>query len=207
MDEKYDITSEQQFETLIGQPYELTREKILPALDQPMRDFIIRSPLLFLATWDASGRPDISPKGDASGFVQFDEIGRLLIPDRPGNQLAFGFRNILGNPDVGLIFVAPHLRETLRIKGRASLTYDPALLERLRAQGKPATLCTRIEVDECFFHCAMAMVRSRIWRPEEWADPGESLLVRQIASRKSLGDDGVKIVETSLEQNHLDKLY
>ena len=207
MSTEHDITSIEQLEAIIGKPNEMINMKIRSELDDPMREFIARSPLLFLATWDPSGQPDVSPKGDAPGFVQLDAEGRLLIPDRPGNKLVFGFKNILANPNIGLIFAVPRMRETLRVKGRATLSNDPNLLESLQAQGKPATLCTRVTVDECFFHCGKAMIRSKLWQPEHWADPGESLLVRQIATGMELDETGAKLVEESLEQNYVDELY
>lgn len=204
---EHDITTEEALEAVIGTPDERIKMKIQSDLDDAMRAFIQRSPLLFLATWDPSGQPDISPKGDAPGFVQIDAANRLLIPDRPGNKLVFGFRNILANPNIGLIFAVPRMRETLRIKGRATLSKDPALLQQLEAGGKPATLCTRVEVDECFFHCGKAMIRSKLWQSQHWPDPGESLLVRQIATNMELDEQGAKLVADSLEQNYRDELY
>ena len=176
MDQQFVISSEQQLADIIGEPHEFIAEKVKTSLDEPMLEYIQRSPLIFLSTLDANGQADVSPKGDAPGFVHIDNAGNLLIPDRPGNKLTFGFKNILNNGNVGLIFVVPTQRETLRIKGRATLSNDPALLEQLSAQGKPALLCTYIEVDECFFHCGKAMIRSRLWQPDRWQQYDDNLL-------------------------------
>ena len=97
-----------------------------------------------------------------------DKAGDLLIPERPGNRLTFGFRNILRNGAIGLLFVVPNQRETLRVKGIASLHADPEVLAGMAVNGKPALLYTHVEVRECFFHCGKALIRSGLWWPESW---------------------------------------
>ena len=162
MEDKHIIDSEEQLQSIIGEPLDFIKDKVESSLDDSMIEFIRRSPLLFFSTIDEHGQIDSSPKGDAAGFVKTDAAGNVLITDRPGNKLVFGFRNILSNPNVGLIFVVPNMRETLRIKGRAAITNEPTLLQELSAKGKPALLCTRVEVTECFFHCGKAMIRSKM---------------------------------------------
>jgi hypothetical protein len=102
MDDKYLIKNEIELESVIGKPMDV-KAKILPKLDDVMKQFIGRSPLVFISTIDANGHVDISPKGDPCGFVKIDSGGNLLIPERPGNRLTFGFRNILRNGEIGLI--------------------------------------------------------------------------------------------------------
>ena len=207
MQEEYIIQDEQELENLIGEPSDLVKQKICHTLDEPMIEFVDRSPLLFISTEDSNGQADVSPKGDAAGFVSVDNKGRLRIPERPGNKLTFGFRNILRNSNVGLIFVVPNMRETLRIKGRAFLTRDPALLQQLSAGGKPALLCTVVQVDECFFHCGKAMIRSKIWQPDAWKTYESSLLVRQVAGRMKADEATEKMIEEGLEASYRDNLY
>jgi hypothetical protein len=112
----------------------------------------------------------------------------LVFPDRPGNRLVYGHLNILRNPHVGLLFLVPGTSETLRVNGRAELTRDPALLERLAARGKPAVLAVRVHVDECFFHCGKAFIRSRLWQPDSWGAKHAVSFGRMFA--KKLGQDG-----------------
>ena len=207
MQEEYIIQNEQELENLIGEPSDLVKQKLCHALDEPMIEFIDRSPLLFISTEDTNGQADVSPKGDAAGFVSVDTRGRLRIPERPGNKLTFGFRNILRNSNVGLIFVVPNMRETLRIKGRAFLTRDPGLLQQLSAGGKPALLCTVVQVDECFFHCGKAMIRSKIWQPDAWGTYESSLLVRQVAGLMKADEATEKMIEEGLEASYRDSLY
>ena len=133
------------------------------------RAYIERSPFLVLATCDAAGHLDASPKGDAPGFCLIEDERTLVIPDRPGNRLVYGLQNILVNPRVGILFMLPGTPETVRINGTAALTADPELLARLAARGKPAVLAIRVRVEECFHHCAKAFIRSNLWKPETWS--------------------------------------
>ncbi len=204
MNSDFQIQTEQQLGDVLGEAHEFITEKVLSALTPIMIEFIRRSPLIMISTLDQHGRIDTSPKGDAPGFVQVDDNGTLLIPDRPGNKMALGFRNILTNPQVGLIFLVPNQRETLRVKGTATISNDPASLEQLSAQNKPALLCTHLEVSECFFHCGKAMIRSRMWKPEHWVDHGDNLMQRQMAEGMNIDET---LVEEGLEANYRDELY
>ncbi len=204
MSEQYRISDESQLTEILGEAHEFIQEKVLDSLTPIMQEFIARAPLIMLSTLDEQGRIDTSPKGDAPGFVQVDEGGNLLIPDRPGNKMAIGFRNLLNNPQLGLIFVVPNQRETLRVKGTATISHDPALLEQFSAHGKPALLCTKVEVTECFFHCGKAMIRSRMWKPEQWVSHGDNLMQKQMA--EGMGIDEA-LVEEGLESSYRDELY
>src|SRR5712692_7454576 len=135
------VTSVENLRALIGgEPSEVARRKELPALDIHARAFIARSPFLLLGTAGTDGRCDVSPKGDAPGFVRVLDDHHVVIPDRPGNKRLDGMRNILGNPHVGLIFLVPGNDFTLRVNGRAVITQEPALLRTLAVQGKTPLL-------------------------------------------------------------------
>ena len=151
-------------ESVIGLPKEIVRAKVLTQLDEVMKEFIGKSPLVFISSIDANGHVDISPKGDPCGFVKIDASGNLLIPERPGNKLTFGFRNILRNGEIGLIFIVPNQRETLRVKGIATLHNEPSVLAKLQVNNKPALLCTYVDVKECFMHCGKALIIAFISR-------------------------------------------
>ncbi len=166
----YRITSVDQLRNLIGEPNVLTHKKLLTELDSLAIDFIKRSPFLVLATADADGNQDASPKGDQPGFVLVESPSTIVIPERKGNKLLFGLQNILANSHVAMVFMLPGTGETLRVNGTAELTADPELLGKLTARGAPALLATRVTVRECFFHCAKAFIRSQLWRPETWIE-------------------------------------
>ncbi len=168
MTDKYAITSETELRAVVGAEVPGLAEKNVDYLNEFAVSYLAKSPFVILATADGQGNLDASPKGDAPGFVEVVDEKTLLIPDRPGNKLAYGHINVLTNPRVGLIFMIPGTPETLRINGDAELTADPELCARLAARGKPATLVMRVTVREAFFHCAKAFIRSALWQPESW---------------------------------------
>jgi uncharacterized protein len=150
-----------------GEPTERALKKQLPSLDRHCRRFIALSPFLVMATSDRTGRADASPKGDAPGFVQVVDERTLLIPDRIGNNRCDGLKNILENPQIGLLFFMPGRDETLRVNGQAEIIDDPTVLEGLQAQGKPPKSVIRVTVEEAYMHCGKAMIRSDLWNPEK----------------------------------------
>jgi len=163
------VESEAQLRALMGDPVAPpVVEKTLTSLDRHCRAFVGRSPFVLIASSDSDGRMDVSPKGDAPGFVQILDENTLAIPDRPGNQRFDTFRNLLQSPRVGLIFLIPGKRETLRIGGNAQVVRDQELLESMAAKNKIPSLAIVVHVDEAFFHCSKCMIRSRLWQPDHW---------------------------------------
>jgi hypothetical protein len=146
---------------------ERTVKKQLPRLEKHSRAFIAMSPFIVMATCDAEGRCDASPKGDAPGFVTVLDDETLLIPDRLGNNRVDSIGNILEHPRVGLIFLVPGLRETLRVNGRAQITTDPELLAPTAFNEKMPRSGILVTADEVYFHCGKAMIRSDLWNPEK----------------------------------------
>ena len=166
------VTSEETLRAIIGgDPSEVARKKELPALDPHARAFIARSPFLLLGTSGPDGRCDVSPKGDAPGFVRVLDDQHLVIPDRPGNKRLDGMRNIVKNPHVGIIFLLPGNDFTLRVNGRAVITRDPELMQTLAAQGKVPILGIGVAVEEVFLHCARSFRRGRLWDQASWPGP------------------------------------
>lgn len=208
MNDEHTIRSEEELGTIFGEPHHLVKNKSQTSLDESMKEFVRRAPLICLSTVDANGHVDVSPKGDAPGFVHIDERGNLLIPDRHGNKLVQGFRNLLQNNKVGVLFIVPTMRETFRVKGTAIITQDPAILKQLSAAGKPALMCTYIKVEECFFHCGKAMIRSHMWKPDQWITHKDSLIARNAAKRLEQESDEARLaVEAEIESNYRTDLY
>jgi PPOX class probable FMN-dependent enzyme len=164
------VTTEAELRELMGTPSAGAVAKDIGVLDTHCRAFIARSPFVLVATAGADGRCDVSPKGDAAGFVLVVDDRRLLIPDRPGNKRFDGMRNVLQNPHVGLIFLLPGVEETLRINGKGWIVRDEDLLARCAARGKVPPLGLGVEVEEAFIHCAKAFKRSGLWEPAAWPD-------------------------------------
>jgi len=174
------VTSEQELRDMLGLPRERSLLKERRTLDQHFRAFIAHSPFLLMATSGRDGTCDVSPKGDAPGFVLVLDDRRIVIPDRPGNKRFDGMQNLLDNPHVGLLFFVPGREETLRINGRAWITKDPELLTRCAAQGKTPQLAIGVEVEQCFLHCAKAFLRSKLWRHNEWPAPDALASMAQV---------------------------
>lgn len=166
------VTTEAQFRSVMGHPSELVLRKHVPALDRHSRAFIATCPFLLLASADVGGGMDISPKGDAPGFVRVLDDSTLAIPDRPGNRTATTFCNLLQNPRVGLFFLVPGRQETLRVNGAAMIVRDRWLRDELVASGKTPDFAIVVRIEEVFFHCPKCMIRSRLWDPERWPETG-----------------------------------
>ena len=206
MHDAHRIRTEEELREIIPAPSPLLEQKIFDHLDRHARRFIEHASLVFVSTVGPDGDLDVSPKGDAPGFVHVEDDGTMLIPERPGNRLAYGFRNILAHPKAGLIFVVPGATETLRVNGTAELTRDPALLERLAARNCPALLATRVHVQESFFHCGKAFIRSSAWKPETWAKGFKAGIGRQFAEKAGAGDAMAEQIEQGLERDYREGL-
>ncbi|UOK69559.1 pyridoxamine 5'-phosphate oxidase family protein [Ancylobacter polymorphus] len=162
------LTRLEDLRALYGEVRERSRRKVLPAIDPHSRTFISFSPLVMLSSMGADGRADVTPRGDAPGFVVVEDPSTLLLPDRPGNNRLDTLTNLIGNPAVGLLFLIPGVDETLRVNGRAEIHDDADLLARFIVNGKAPTTVLRIAVEEVYLHCAKAFMRSGAWNPESF---------------------------------------
>lgn len=164
------VTSREELRAIFGAPGERAVLKERTRLDEHTRAFIARSPFVLLATSNAAGRCDVSPKGDAPGFVLALDDRHLVVPDRIGNNRIDGLTNIVENPHVGMIFLIPGREDTLRVNGRACIVRDAEILARLEVQGKRPKVAIGVEIEECFLHCAKAFKRSSLWDRDRWPD-------------------------------------
>ena len=150
----------------LGEPEAPTTQKITNFLDANCLAFLAHSPFCTLATSDAEGNCDNSPRGDYPGFVRALDSRTVVIPDRLGNKVADSFQNILQNGHVGLLCFVPGMTETLRINGSAYVTDDPGLLAMLEQDHVVPQLATVIRIDQAYLHCGRALLRSGLWDPE-----------------------------------------
>jgi hypothetical protein len=164
------IATEEALRALIAEPTELVISKVATRLNALTRQFIERSPFLLLASSDAEGHVDVSPRGDPSGFVRILDDATLLIPERPGNRIADSLRNVLHNPRVGLLFVIPGVGETFRVNGRATLITDRALLAPCAVEEKVPKLGILVDIESAFTHCSKAFLRSHLWDATRFLD-------------------------------------
>ncbi len=186
----------------LGEPEAMVKAKVGDRIDRHFRRFIAHSPFLAMATSDAAGLPDCSPRGDYPGFVKVLDEHTLVVPDRPGNKMADSFRNLAENDGIGLMFVIPGVREVLRVNGRAYPTDEPDVLARMRTEGKDAELALVVEVAEAFFHCGRALIRSRLWDPASQALAEEMPSVGEIAADQLGLDVDPTVLSTMLEAGY-----
>ena len=193
---------------MLGVPASRSVLKERPTLDRHFRDYLALSPFVLIATSGSDGTCDVSPKGDAPGFVLVLDDRRIVIPDRPGNKRFDGMKNLLDNPHIGLIFLVPGREETLRINGRAWITRDPELLARCVAQGKTPQLAIGVEVEQCFLHCPKSFLRSKLWRYAEWPAPDALASMAQVL-HDQIKPEGITAqqYECEMEERNRTQLY
>lgn len=177
------ITTEAELRELLGEPMARAVTKERTRLHEMDRLWLSRSPFCLIATSDAAGNCDVSPKGDPPGFVHVIDDATIAIPERPGNRRADGYRNILTNPHVGTVFLIPGRGETLRINGRAHMVSDAPYFDQMIVKGHRPVLAVVVEIEQIFFHCAKAFLRSELWKPGTWepdALPSHARIVKSV---------------------------
>jgi len=175
-----EVNSVDELRAIVGQPDQYVANKVKDRLSPIQRDWLAHSPLGFVATTDADGRVDVSPKGDPPGFVHVIDDTTIAIPERPGNRRVDGHLNVLERPHVGTLFLIPGRGDTLRINGTARILADADYFDAMTVKGKRPILALEIDVEEVFFHCAKAFLRSDAWDPSTW-NPTAVPSVAQIA--------------------------
>lgn len=160
------ITELEALRQLYATPQPRAVLKQIAALDGHCRRFIALSPFVLLSTGSAEHQMDASPRGGDPGFVRITGEGDLLIPDAPGNNRLDTLENILATGGIGLLFLIPGFDETLRVNGRAVLSQDPADIAACTTERRAPKLVIRVQVQAAYLHCAKALLRSRLWKPE-----------------------------------------
>ncbi|MET0899544.1 MAG: pyridoxamine 5'-phosphate oxidase family protein [Mycobacterium sp.] len=196
-----EVSTAEELRAIVGEPTAAVAEKVRPALDQIHRDWLAHSPLCFIATTDADGNIDVSPKGDPPGFVHVIDDHTIAIPERPGNKRVDGYLNVLERPRAGTVFLLPGRGDTLRINGAATIVADADYFDSLIVSGKRPILALEIAIEEVFFHCAKAFLRSNAWKPETWrpdALPTVPQMVKAMDARLSLAELEKALSEDSM---------
>ena len=201
-----EITTHEELRELLGTPTARVAAKERTRLHERDRQWLAASPFCLVATAGADGTCDVSPKGDPPGFTLVLDDTTVAIPERPGNKRADGYRNILDNPHVGLLFLIPGRTDTLRINGRARLVRDAPFFDDMVVKGHRPVLAVVVEIEQIFYHCAKAFLRSELWRPETWAPdalPARARLIKEVeAPAESLED-----LERHYGPEYLKKIY
>lgn len=201
------ITSAAEIREILGQPAPRVLDKVIPTLDHHCRDFIARSPFVLIASANAHGNMDVSPKGDPPGFIHILDDATLAIPDRVGNRRADTLLNLIDNPHIGLLFLAPGKQETLRINGTAKIVRDGWLRERMAMRNKVPDLAVVVTVQEAFLHCAKCMIRSDLWNPENWPDVSNLAPIARVMVDHTKTTDSLESLEAAVAESYRDRLY
>jgi uncharacterized protein len=204
-----EITSEAELrEVLGGHAQGRAATKVRPALHPLQVEWLKASPFCVLATSDADGNCDASPKGDPAGhLIHVLDPRTVAIAERPGNKRADGYLNILANPHVGIISLIPGRNDTLRINGRARLVRDAPWFGDLTVRGQRPVLALLVEIDQVFSHCPKAFMRSGLWDPGSWqpgAVPTTAALCKAVQNPAETLDE---LEEYYSPENYAPKLY
>lgn len=202
-----EVTSPDELRELLGEPTPRAVLKERRALHPRDREWLAASPFVLVATSGADGTCDVSPKGDPPGFTHVIDDTTIAIPERPGNRRADGFHNVLSNPHVGLIYLVPGRNETLRINGRARLVREAPFFDEMIVKGHRPQLALVVEIEQIFFHCAKAFLRSNLWKPQTWHPellPSHARIVKDV---QSTAETLAELEEYYRPENYTRKLY
>ena len=199
-----DITSIDELRTIYRQPARPALAKEHPSITEHDRAFIAHSPFVILSTADADGRCDASPKGGPPGFVSVLDDGTVVVPDLSGNNRLDSMQNVIGNGRVALLFLIPGIEETLRVNGRARLTTDDDVLRAAAVGDVVPRVAIAVAVEEAFIHCAQALRRGAVWKPERWPDTTDMPSVACMLRDQVAPDVEVAVIEAALaDERHL----
>lgn len=188
---RQEVSTVEELRAIVGEPNDAVKNKVATRLGPIHRDWLAHSPLCFVATTDTDGNIDVSPKGDPPGFVHIIDDTTIAIPERPGNKRVDGYLNVLQRPRAGTLFLLPGRGDTLRINGGACIVSDADYFDSLIVSGKRPILALEISIEEVFFHCAKAFLRSDAWKPESWnptALPSVAQMIKAIDAGLSLAE-------------------
>jgi len=201
-----EVTSHDELRELLGPPGTRAANKDRAVLHDIDRRWLAASPFCLVATSAADGSCDVSPKGDPPGFTLVLDDRTVAVPERAGNRRAEGYRNILANPHVGMIFVVPGRADTLRVNGQARLVSDAPFLDDMVVQGHRPRLALVVHVEQVFHHCGKAFLRSQLWEPASW-DTGSVPPRARIAQQLERPDESLADLEAYYGPSYAAKLY
>lgn len=182
--------------------------KDIGRIDAHMGRFIALAPICLMSTADASGKQDVTPRGDPPGSFKVLDDKTIAIADRPGNNRLDTLKNLLENPEIALIFLLPGINETVRIAGTARLSVDPALLESMAVQGKAPKSAIVVSVRQAYLHCAKALLRSRLWT-SDYAQPKGTFpsISRMVGDQVGLSEEEKVQREAATEHAYREGLW
>ena len=200
------IRTVEELESVVGTPAQRVADKVRHELADVDREWLAAASLVFIATSDAGGNLDVSPKGDPAGFTKVLDATTIAIPDRPGNRRVDGFHNLLADPHIGLVFLIPGRGDTLRINGRATIVSDADFFDDMVVKGHRPDVALVVTVEEVFFHCSKAFLRSKAWDPESWV-PGAAPRRAVIAQAVERPEDPIEVLDEYYGESYAKGIY
>jgi PPOX class probable FMN-dependent enzyme len=202
------IKTEEELRAIMGDPiHELVLAKSATVITEPLRQYIEQSPFVCLATHGKDGSSDVSPRGDAPGFVQILDEKTLLIPDRPGNKRLDSVINIINQPKLALLFLIPGVLETVRVNGTGVISCDPDLLARFPVNGKLPSLVIQVTVEEALGHCSKAFRRSKLWQPDYKPAQKVPTLAEMMSAHLQLDSETTEMLEGAIDDDARNNMY
>lgn len=205
---QHQISSIEALRAITGDPvHELVVAKSAPTLTEAMTRYIRLSPFACLATYGEDGGCDVSPRGDAPGFVHIMDETTLVLPERPGNKRLDSVCNIIQQPNMALLFMIPGEKDTLRVNGKGTISTDPALLGLFEVNGKLPTLVIVVSVEEALGHCSKAFRRSKLWQPDYLPTEPVPSLTELMSGHLGLDDDTRQMLDLAIEDDAKNNMY
>jgi PPOX class probable FMN-dependent enzyme len=201
------ISSEEELRLVVGHPPQRSVDKVVRVIDEHSRSFIAHAPFVFVASAGNGGMLDVSPKGDPAGFVKVLDERTIAVPDRLGNRRLDTYRNVLKNPNVGMIFVIPGITYTLRISGKAIIVRDLELREAMAIKGKQPDHVLVVGVEHVLSHCPKCMIRSGLWEPEAWPDTSDLPTFAETLIAHAKLAETVEEMQEIIDQGNRERLY
>ena len=185
-----------------GEPLAIAVACAKSSLDRHHKNFIAHSPFMCLASADADGQPNVSPKGDKPGFVHIVDDNTLVIPDRPGNNKVETMHNLVENPRVAMIFFIPGISESLRVHGTARLVCDDEMLAYGKIGGKLPKSAVVVTVTKAYMHCGKALLRSKIWDQESHIADGVIEPFSKVVKEQTQAPMSVEALQDKLDHDY-----
>lgn len=204
---KKPIRTKEELQGLLADMHPSQVNKIIDHIDTHVAAWLSHTTFVTIASTNARGQMDVSPKGDPAGFIKVLDPKTLAIPDRIGNNRGDTFFNVLENPRVGMLCVVPKRKEVVRINGRAEIVRDDALCEMTEVNGHCPDLVLLLRVEEAFFHCGKAMIRSRMWQPDQWGPIDTLPTYAQALKDHGAMDMPLEDIEARMAFNETGRLY
>lgn len=203
----HQIRSSDGLRKIVPSPSHWVSGKVTDRIDPLAERFIAAASLAFISSCRSDGILDITPRGDPAGFVHVLEDRLLAIPDRPGNKRMDTFENLFSNPNVGLIFIIPGHRDTLRVSGKGAVVQDAELGQRLAVNGRPAQLVLLVRVERVLCHCSKAFIRGKVWEAEDWNDGSDVPSLAEMMVAHGAMTEPLEEVEAGVAEDRETRLY